>query len=72
MENLSLNYFFSIEAQDIIFNQGRITKEKIENLKGIFSSQGKIAQTRELRMADHGTSGKKEIKSQHKLSLIHI
>ncbi len=32
MENLSLNYFFSIEAQDIIFNQGRITKEKIENL----------------------------------------
>ena len=32
MENLSLNYFFSIEAQDMIFNQGRITKEKIENL----------------------------------------
>ena len=42
-------------------------KDKIENLKGIFSSQGKIAQTRELRMADHGTSGTKEIKSEHKL-----
>ena len=42
-------------------------KQKIENLKGIFSSQGKIAQTRELRMADHGTSGTKEIKSEHKL-----
>ena len=42
-------------------------KQKIENLKGIFSSQGKIAQTRELRMADHGTSGTKEIKSEHRL-----
>ncbi len=42
-------------------------KDKIENLKGIFSSQGKIAQTRELRMADHGTSGTREIKSEHKL-----
>ena len=42
-------------------------KNKIENLKGIFSSQGKIARTRELRMADHGTSGTKEIKSEHKL-----
>ena len=42
-------------------------KQKIENLKGIFSSQGKIAQTRELRMADHGTIGTKEIKSEHKL-----
>ena len=42
-------------------------KDKIENLKGIFSSQGKIAQTRKLRMADHGTSDKKEIRSQHKL-----
>jgi len=42
-------------------------KDKIQNLKGIFSSQGKIAQTRKLRMADHGTSGTKEIKSQHKL-----
>ncbi len=42
-------------------------KQKIENLKGIFSSQGKIAQTRELRMADHGTSGTKEIKSEHNL-----
>ena len=42
-------------------------KQKIENLKGVFSSQGKIAQTRELRMADHGTSGTKEIKSEHKL-----
>ena len=42
-------------------------KKKIENLKGVFSSQGKIAQTRKLRMADHGTSGTKEIKSEHKL-----
>ena len=42
-------------------------KQKIENLKGVFSSQGKIAQTRELRMADHGTSGTKEIKSEHNL-----
>ena len=42
-------------------------KQKIENLKGIFSSQGKIAQTRELRMADHGTSDTKEIKSEHNL-----
>ena len=42
-------------------------KNKIENLKGVFSSQGKIAQTRELRMADHGTSDTKEIKSEHKL-----
>ena len=42
-------------------------KQKIENLKGIFSSQGKIAQTRKLRMADHGTSETKEIKSEHKL-----
>ena len=42
-------------------------KNKIENLKGVFSSQGKIAQTRELRMADHGTSGTKEIRSEHNL-----
>ena len=42
-------------------------KKKIENLKGVFSSQGKIAQTRELRMADHGTSGTSEIKSEHNL-----
>ena len=42
-------------------------KQKIESLKGVFSSQGKIAQTRKLRMADHGTSGTKEIKSEHKL-----
>ena len=42
-------------------------KQKIENLKGVFSSQGKIAQTRELRMADHGTSGTSEIKSEHNL-----
>ena len=42
-------------------------KKKIENLKGVFSSQGKIAQTRKLRMADHGTSETKEIKSEHKL-----
>ena len=42
-------------------------KQKIENLKGIFSSQGKIAQTRKLRMADHGTIETKEIKSEHKL-----
>ena len=42
-------------------------KTKIENLKGVFSSQGKIAQTRKLRMADHGTIGTKEIKSEHKL-----
>ncbi len=42
-------------------------KQKIENLKGIFSSQGKIAQTRKLRMADHGTSGTKEIRSEHNL-----
>ena len=42
-------------------------KDKIENLKGIFSSKGKISQTRKLRMADHGTSGTQEIKSEHKL-----
>ncbi len=42
-------------------------KDKIEKLKGVFSSQGKIAQTRELRMADHGTSDTKEIKSVHNL-----
>ena len=58
---LFYNQFLAYEAlpEDI--------KQKIENLKGIFSSQGKIAQTRELRMADHGTSGTKEIKSEHKL-----
>ena len=33
----------------------------------MFSSQGKIAQTRVLREAEHGTSGIKEIKSEHKL-----
>lgn len=32
MENLSLNYFFSVETQDITFNQGRITNGKIEDL----------------------------------------
>ena len=58
---LFYNQFLAYEALP------KAMKDKIENLKGIFSSQGKIAQTRELRMADHGTSGKKEIKSQHKL-----
>ena len=58
---LFYNQFLAYEAlQDDM-------KKKIESLKGIFSSQGKIAQTRELRMADHGTSGTKEIKSEHKL-----
>ena len=33
----------------------------------MFSSQGKIAQTRVLREAEHGTSGIKEIKSEHSL-----
>ncbi len=58
---LFYNQFLAYEAlpKDI--------KQKIENLKGIFSSQGKIAQTRELRMADHGTIGTKEIKSEHNL-----
>ena len=42
-------------------------KEKIENLKGIFSSKGKIAKTRLLREAEHGTSDIKEIKSEHNL-----
>ena len=42
-------------------------KNKIQNLKGIFSSQGKIAQTRALREAEHGTNNTKEIKSEHKL-----
>ena len=42
-------------------------KYKIENLKGIFSSKGKIAQTRVLREAEHGTSDTKEIKSEHRL-----
>ena len=42
-------------------------KIKIENLKGIFSSQGKIAQTRVLREKEHGTKTQKEIKSEHKL-----
>ena len=32
MEQFSLNYFFSEEAQDINFHQGRITKEKIQGL----------------------------------------
>ena len=58
---LFYNQFLAYEALS------KTMKEKIENLKGIFSSQGKIAQTRELRMADHGTSGTKEIISQHKL-----
>ena len=51
---LFYNQFLAYEAlpKDI--------KEKIENLKGVFSSQGKIAQTRELRMADHGTSLQKK------------
>ena len=58
---LFYNQFLAYEAlpKDI--------KNKIENLKGVFSSQGKIAQTRKLRMADHGTIGTKEIKSEHKL-----
>tara|TARA_X000000368_G_C23032834_1_gene713347 strand:- start:1192 stop:1989 length:798 start_codon:yes stop_codon:yes gene_type:complete len=58
---LFYNQFLAYEAlpKDI--------KEKIENLKGVFSSQGKIAQTRELRMADHGTSGTREMKSEHRL-----
>ena len=42
-------------------------KDKIENLKGIFSSQGKIAKTRLIREAEHGTSDIKEIKSEHNL-----
>ena len=42
-------------------------KEKIENLKGIFSSKGKIAKTRLLRESEHGTSDIKEIKSEHNL-----
>ncbi len=42
-------------------------KNKIENLKGVFSSQGKIAQTRVLREAEHGTTNTKEIKSEHNL-----
>ena len=42
-------------------------KNKIENLKGIFSSQGKIAQTRVIRETEHGTNNIKEIKSEHKL-----
>tara|TARA_B100001057_G_scaffold488421_1_gene572756 strand:+ start:1242 stop:2039 length:798 start_codon:yes stop_codon:yes gene_type:complete len=58
---LFYNQFLAYEALP------KTMKDKIENLKGIFSSQGKIAQTRELRMADHGTSGTKEIKSEHKL-----
>ena len=58
---LFYNQFLAYEAlpKDI--------KNKIENLKGVFSSQGKIAQTRKLRMADHGTIDTKEIKSEHKL-----
>ena len=42
-------------------------KDKIQDLRGVFSSQGKIAQTRVLREAEHGTSGIKEIKSEHNL-----
>ena len=58
---LFYNQFLAYEAlpKDI--------KDKIKNLKGVFSSQGKIAQTRKLRMADHGTSDTKEIRSEHKL-----
>ncbi len=58
---LFYNQFLAYEALP------REIKGEIENLKGIFSSQGKIAQTRKLRMADHGTSGTKEIRSEHKL-----
>ena len=42
-------------------------KKKIQNLKGIFSSQGKIAQTRVLREVEHGTNKTREIKSEHRL-----
>ena len=42
-------------------------KDKIQDLRGVFSSQGKIAQTRVLREAEHGTSDIKEIKSEHNL-----
>ena len=58
---LFYNQFLAYEALP------REIKGKIENLKGVFSSQGKIAQTRKLRMADHGTSGTKEIRSEHNL-----
>ena len=39
----------------------------VPSIKGIFSSKGKIAQTRVLREAEHGTSDTKEIKSEHRL-----
>ena len=42
-------------------------KNKIKNLKGIFSSQGKIARTRVQREVEHGTNNTKEIRSEHKL-----
>ena len=42
-------------------------KNKIENLKGVFSSQGKIARTRVQREVEHGTNNTKEIRSEHKL-----
>tara|TARA_Y100001958_G_C21162761_1_gene496254 strand:- start:37 stop:834 length:798 start_codon:yes stop_codon:yes gene_type:complete len=42
-------------------------KTKIDKIKGVFSSQGKIASTRILREREHGTSGNKEIKSIHNI-----
>ena len=42
-------------------------KNKIEKVKGVFSSKGKIASTRVLREKEHGTIGVKEIKSTHNI-----
>ncbi len=42
-------------------------KNKIEKIKGIFSSKGKIASTRVLREKEHGTSDVKEIRSTHSI-----
>ncbi len=42
-------------------------KKKINKLKGLFSSQGKIADTRVQREKEHGTNGTKEIKAIHKI-----
>ncbi len=42
-------------------------KNKIEKIKGVFSSQGKIASTRVLREKEHGTNDIKEIRSTHNI-----
>ena len=60
-DTLFYNQFLAYEA---LPNE---IKNKIENLEGVFSSQGKIARTRVQREVEHGTNNTKEIRSKHKL-----